>query len=153
MTAARGDTKACIYSGCSGTMQFARGAQSEDALAWLCSLSVKHVHVPGKRREDARQRATAVDIRDDPTASKRPRAANGRLDHLSVSQRQEMSIELRLLVEALDRRVPRLERLGEAQIVGDAAELRRQASALLAELSDLDDQPQTATAREGKSSD
>lgn len=64
-----------------------------------------------------------------------------------------MSIELRLLVEALDRRVPRLERLGEAQIVGDAAELRRQASALLAELSDLDDQPQTATAREGKSSD
>jgi hypothetical protein len=134
-------------------MQFARGAQSEDALAWLCSLSVKHVHVPGKRREDARQRATAVDIRDDPTASKRPRAANGRLDHLSVSQRHEMSIELRLLVEALDRRVPRLERLGEAQIVGDAAELRRQASALLAELSDLDDQPQTATAREGKSSD
>jgi hypothetical protein len=48
-----------------------------------------------------------------------------------------MSVELRLLVEALDRRVPRLERFGEAQIVADAAELRRQAVGLLAELSEL----------------
>lgn len=42
--------------------------------------------------------------------------------------------ELRLLVEALDRRVPRLDRLGEAQIVEDAAELRRKAVTLIAKM-------------------
>ena len=59
MMPARGDTKSCIYSGCSGTMQFARGAQSEDAEAWLCSISTRHVHVPAGQRKEDRSGATA----------------------------------------------------------------------------------------------
>lgn len=59
MTAAPGDTKSCIYSGCSGTMHFARGAQSEDAQAWLCSVSTKHVHVPANQRKEDRPATTA----------------------------------------------------------------------------------------------
>lgn len=50
------------------------------------------------------------------------------------AQREEIMAELRLLVEALDRRVPRLDRLGEAQIVEDAAELRRKAVTLIAKM-------------------
>jgi hypothetical protein len=45
--------------------------------------------------------------------------------------------ELRLLVEALDRRVPQLDRLGEAQIVEDAAELRRKAVVLMAQMKNV----------------
>jgi hypothetical protein len=121
-------------------MQFARGAQSADALAWLCSLSTKHVHTPAKRREDAGRATTASKANhDDGRRTPRDvRTAKRRLSGLPASQRAEMAYELRLLVEALDRRVPHLERLGEAQIVTDAAELRRQAVALLAELASLD---------------
>lgn len=39
--------------------------------------------------------------------------------------------DLYQLVEALDRRVPRLERLGEAQIAHDAAALRERAVSLI----------------------
>ena len=42
---------------------------------------------------------------------------------------------LRELIDALDRRVPRVERAGEAQIAKDAAALRRQAVNRIAELS------------------
>ena len=42
--------------------------------------------------------------------------------------------ELEELIEALDRRVPRVERLGEATIAHDAAALRAKAIARLAEL-------------------
>ena len=42
--------------------------------------------------------------------------------------------DLRELLAALDRRVPHLERDGEAQIARDAAELRARAVALLAAL-------------------
>jgi hypothetical protein len=38
------------------------------------------------------------------------------------------------LIEALDRRVPRLERLGEAQIAGDAAGLRSRAISLIQDI-------------------
>jgi hypothetical protein len=64
----------------------------------------------------------------------RARRVTERVPPSSALRRDEMLAELRLLVEALDRRVPRLERLGEAQIVGDAAELRRKAIALIAEM-------------------
>ena len=43
----------------------------------------------------------------------------------------EMLEDLRRLVEALDRRVPRLERVGEAQIADDAADLRERAVSLI----------------------
>jgi hypothetical protein len=42
-----------------------------------------------------------------------------------------MLADLYQLVEALDRRVPRLERLGEAQIAHDAAALRERAVSLI----------------------
>ena len=57
---------------------------------------------------------------------------------LSASRRDEMMSELRLLIEALDRRVPQLERLGEAQIVEDASVLRRKALALIVEMKSED---------------
>ena len=52
----------------------------------------------------------------------------------TVSRRAEMLRELRLLIEALDRRLPQLDRLGEAQIVEEASELRRKAVALIKEM-------------------
>ena len=51
-----------------------------------------------------------------------------------MSRRAEMLHELRLLIEALDRRLPQLDRLGEAQIVEEASELRRKAVALIKEM-------------------
>jgi hypothetical protein len=42
--------------------------------------------------------------------------------------------DLHRLVEALDRRLPRFEQAGEAQIARDAAELRQKAIALIARL-------------------
>ena len=45
---------------------------------------------------------------------------------------------LRVLVEALDRRVPRVERLGEIEIARDAVALRQEAAARLAELTSTD---------------
>lgn len=44
---------------------------------------------------------------------------------------REMLADLERLIEALDRRVPRLERLGEAQIARDAADLRTRAVDLM----------------------
>ena len=58
MTAARGDTKPCIYTGCSGTMQFDRGVKVEDALRWACSESPKHLQRPADTRKA--ERATAA---------------------------------------------------------------------------------------------
>ena len=51
---------------------------------------------------------------------------NGRSNHGAA-----MLADLYQLVEALDRRVPRLERLGEAQIAHDAAALRERAVSLI----------------------
>jgi hypothetical protein len=50
------------------------------------------------------------------------------------THRQEMMADLQRLVEALDRRVPRLEQVGEAQVAKDAAELRHKAVDLIAKL-------------------
>jgi hypothetical protein len=44
---------------------------------------------------------------------------------------KEMLEDLYWLIEALDRRVPRLERVGEAQIAHDAADLRERAVSLI----------------------
>jgi hypothetical protein len=44
---------------------------------------------------------------------------------------REMLSDLYQLVEALDRRVPHIERLGEAQIAHDAADLRERAVSLI----------------------
>jgi len=44
---------------------------------------------------------------------------------------KEMRAELHRLIEALDRRVPRLERIGEAQIAREAADLRERAAKLI----------------------
>ena len=47
------------------------------------------------------------------------------------AQAREMLSDLYRLIEALDRRVPRLERSGEAQIAHDAADLRERAMSLI----------------------
>jgi hypothetical protein len=44
---------------------------------------------------------------------------------------RDMLADLYELIEALDRRVPRLERIGEAQIAHDAADLRERAVSLI----------------------
>jgi hypothetical protein len=44
---------------------------------------------------------------------------------------RDVLADLYRLIEALDRRVPRLERLGEAQIAHDAADLRERALSLI----------------------
>jgi hypothetical protein len=49
----------------------------------------------------------------------------------AAAQAREMLGDLYQLIEALDRRVPRIERIGEAQIVRDAAELRERAVNLI----------------------
>lgn len=46
----------------------------------------------------------------------------------------DMLSDLYRLIEALDRRVPRLERLGEAQIAHDAADLRERALSLIQQI-------------------
>ena len=48
-----------------------------------------------------------------------------------AAQAREMLSDLYRLIEALDRRVPRLERIGEAQIAHDAADLRERALSLI----------------------
>lgn len=48
-----------------------------------------------------------------------------------AAQAREMLADLYRLIEALDRRVPRLERVGEAQIAHDAADLRERAVSLI----------------------
>ncbi len=49
----------------------------------------------------------------------------------NTAQAREMLSDLYRLIEALDRRVPRLERLGESQIAHDAADLRERALSLI----------------------
>ena len=48
-----------------------------------------------------------------------------------TAQARDMLSDLYRLIEALDRRVPRLERIGEAQIAHDAADLRERAVSLI----------------------
>ena len=61
MTASRGDTKPCIYTGCSGTMQYARGEaqRPEERVGWMCSASRKHVQRPAETRSVGRKTAAA----------------------------------------------------------------------------------------------
>ena len=51
--------------------------------------------------------------------------------HVDSAQARQMLSDLYRLIEALDRRVPHLERVGEAQIAHDAAELRERALSLI----------------------
>lgn len=51
---------------------------------------------------------------------------NERIEHARA-----VHADLERLIDALDRRVPRLERVGEAQIAQDAADLRQRAVALM----------------------
>lgn len=53
-----------------------------------------------------------------------------------TSQITEMLADLHFLIAALDRRVPRLERAGEAQIAHDAAQLREHAVSLIKHIED-----------------
>lgn len=55
-------------------------------------------------------------------------------DQNRPSDRERVVKALRELVEALDRRVPQVERLGEVGIARDAAALRQEAAKRLAEL-------------------
>lgn len=48
-----------------------------------------------------------------------------------ATQSRDMLADLYRLIEALDRRVPRLERAGEAQIAHEAADLRERAVSLI----------------------
>jgi hypothetical protein len=57
-----------------------------------------------------------------PVAGKPPRPATPAT--LPEQSREELLTSLRELIEALDRRLPQLERMGEAQISADAARLR-----------------------------
>jgi hypothetical protein len=50
---------------------------------------------------------------------------------VKAAHAREMLSDLYRLIEALDRRVPRLERLGEAQIAHEAADLRERAVSLI----------------------
>lgn len=52
-------------------------------------------------------------------------------DKVAPNAAKEMFEDLQHLVEAIDRRVPQLERLGEAAIARDAADLRQRAVALM----------------------
>lgn len=49
----------------------------------------------------------------------------------TASERREILTNLYELIAALDRRVPRLERIGEGQIAHEAAELRERAVSLI----------------------
>ena len=53
-----------------------------------------------------------------------------------ASLAKETLSDLHRLVEALDRRVPHLERLGEAQIARDATDLRQRALSLIRQIED-----------------
>src|SRR4051812_16707366 len=52
----------------------------------------------------------------------------------ATAQVKQMLADLSRLIEALDRRVPHLERLGEARIAREAAELRERAASLIQQL-------------------
>jgi hypothetical protein len=50
--------------------------------------------------------------------------------------RADMALKLRELIDALDRRLPRVGRAGETSIANDSAELRERAVKQLADLAD-----------------
>ena len=50
---------------------------------------------------------------------------------VKVGHTQDILSDLYRLIEALDRRVPRLERLGESQIAHDASDIRERAVSLI----------------------
>jgi hypothetical protein len=52
----------------------------------------------------------------------------------AVERERTVAVALRELIEALDRRVPHVERLGEVRIAREAAVLRKEAAARLEEL-------------------
>ena len=56
------------------------------------------------------------------------------MENAAAATRQQVIDDLRELIIALDRRVPRLERTGETAIARDAARLRREALERIAEL-------------------
>jgi len=65
-------------------------------------------------------------------------------DDDAATRRRAMVADLHRLIEALDKRVPRLDRSDEAQIALDAADLRERASSLLLRIDEaqrLKDQP------------
>lgn len=53
-----------------------------------------------------------------------------------ATQARQVLTDLLQLIEALDRRVPRLERLGEQQIAHEAADLRARALSLIRKIED-----------------
>ena len=53
-------------------------------------------------------------------------------------EREKLLADLRFLIEAIDRRLPHLDRLGESQIVADAAELRLRAVDLIEKMESAD---------------
>ena len=61
--------------------------------------------------------------------------ARARMEH-PVSAESELLRALQELVQALDRRIPHIERAGEAKIAADARRLRAEASARIAVLQD-----------------
>ena len=56
-----------------------------------------------------------------------------------------MLVDLYRLIEALDRRVPRLDRSGEAQIAHDAAALRERAVSLIERIEAVSGEPRADT--------
>lgn len=54
-----------------------------------------------------------------------------KLSERRPTQAREMLADLYQLIEALDRRVPQLDRIGEAQIAHDACDLRERALSLI----------------------
>jgi hypothetical protein len=66
--------------------------------------------------------------------SVKERSMNGKRRKRAVEQERTAVVALRELIEALDRRVPHVERLGEIRIAREAAVLRKEAAARLEEL-------------------
>jgi hypothetical protein len=66
--------------------------------------------------------------------SVKERSMNGKRRKRAVEQERTAVVALRELIEALDRRVPHVERLGEERIAREAAVLRKEAAARLEEL-------------------
>lgn len=81
------------------------------------------------------QRSSRANSRAPPTGPTLAEAASMTLkttDPCIVAK--EMLADLYFLIEALDRRVPRLEQQGEAQIAHDAADLRERAVSLIRQI-------------------
>lgn len=59
---ARGDQKPCIYTGCSGTMQFGRETTRDHSglQGWTCSATASHFHRPLANRAAAQPTTKAT---------------------------------------------------------------------------------------------